>query len=90
MLYSDTLGPHFTYEPLTCDRYLGDEFWCKEEFTSKFELKQHQDKCFWVCDKSGCPKAVGVMTWTKKREIDKHKRKHEADQKKIMKISLIT
>ena len=86
-IYSDTLfGLHFTYEPLKCKRYLGDESWCEEEFTSKFELSEHRKNCYWVCSEFGCGYgAEGNIT--KKMKVDKHGRKHAVEKKKMQRIS---
>ena len=76
-------GHHFSYEPMTCKRYLGSDIWCQEEFTSAYELKNHRKTCFWACRESGCQKKGE----TRKQQIDKHERKHEADNQKLFRLS---
>ena len=76
-------GHHFSYEPQPCKRYLGGDNWCQEEFDSAYELKIHRKTCFWVCRKAGCDKKGE----TRKREIEKHERKHAADEQKLGRLS---
>ena len=76
-------GHHYTYEPLKCDRYLGNDTWCQDEFTSAYEREIHRDKCFWACSETGCDKKGE----TRKRAIDKHLRKHASDKQKRLRLS---
>ena len=83
--YDSFSGHHYTYEPLKCERYLGGETWCHEAFSTSHERKCHRETCIWVCSEPGC----GKTGETRKREIDKHTRKHGSDQKKKMSLSLL-
>ena len=76
-------GNHFTYEPLVCGRYLGSEKFCNQEFTSSHELKLHRAGCFWACDVSGCE----IKGATRKKDIDRHARKHAAEKEKHNRFS---
>ena len=77
-LMTPYIGHHFTYEPLVCGRYLRSEKFCKQEFTSSHELKLHRAGCFWACDVSGCE----IKGATRKKDIDRHARKHAAEKEK--------
>ena len=50
---------------------------------SAYELKIHRKTCFWACPEVGCQKKGE----TRKRQIDKHERKHEADKQKLARLS---
>ena len=73
----------WTYEPLVCGRYLGSEKFCKQEFISSHELKLHRAGCFWACDVSGCE----IKGATRKKDIDRHARKHAAEKEKHNRFS---
>ena len=74
-------GHHFSYEPLKCDRYLGKGIVCREEFVSSYERQKHRESCFWACEEVGCEEQKGQ---TRKRDIDKHIRKHAVQKEKIL------
>ena len=76
-------GHHYTYEPLKCERYLGHETWCPEEFNTSYERKSHREKCAWVCCEPGC----GKTGETRKQNIDKHTRKHASEKAKRLRHS---
>ena len=76
-------GHHYTYEPLKCERYLGHDTWCPEEFNTSYERKSHREKCAWVCGEPGC----GKTGETRKRDIDKHTRKHDSEKAKRLRHS---
>ena len=74
---------HFSYKPRPCERYLGRNNWCQEDFETGFGLKNHRKTCVWSCSEVGCQKKGA----TRKREIDKHERGHEAERQKLARIS---
>ena len=59
------------------------EKFCKQEFTSSHELKLHRAGCFWACDVSGCE----IKGATRKKDIDRHARKHAAEKEKHNRFS---
>ena len=61
----------------------GSKKFCKQEFTSSHELKLHRAGCFWACDVSGCE----IKGATRKKDIDRHARKHAAEKEKHNRFS---
>ena len=49
-----------------------------DSFISSHELKLHRAGCFWACDVSGCE----IKGATRKKDIDRHARKHAAEKEK--------